>query len=101
MRERQASEVYGRSNTLPPGGGVPEYLQGDKAPVVQPGSEGTLSRLGERLKIGGEVVTEFYDRNAERNLPATFGGPDNGASQFLIRRFDLNLGVLCLRALSG
>jgi hypothetical protein len=93
LRERQA-EAFGRSNALPPLGGVPEYLQGGAERVgATPAGEGTASRLAERIKIGGEVVTEIYDRNAERGLPASLGGPDDGNSQFMIRRFDLNIGA--------
>ncbi len=48
---------------------------------------GLTSDLNENLKIGGQLDFQFYDAQAERRLGV------NGATQFRIRRFRLNVGV--------
>ncbi len=60
-------------------------------PAQGPAPEGVSSVLNEKLKIGGRLDFEFYDAQAERRLGV------GGATQFRIRRFQLNLGVEMIR----
>jgi hypothetical protein len=102
LRAMKASAA-GSSNTMLPREGSPAYLTSHQADPRT--TDGIKSILGERLRIGGEIAVEFYDRNnpfgpntpaipLPTNAPpfATAGG-DAGATSFRLRRLDLRLGV--------